>query len=155
MNEEDLAALHDAVKGLNAENELLRKQLADATSNTVTQVVVEKERHILAAPILITFPIDKWTVSNQARVNLGYFAEVIKQGNPDVLYQITGCGPIVPVVSLNALLSRERANAIYQVLVNEFGVSPSQLRKIHQGGVENLFYDDPRLSRAVIVLAED
>lgn len=90
MNEEDLAALHDAVKGLNAENELLRKQLADATSNTVTQVVVEKERHILAAPILITFPIDKWTVSNQARVNLGYFAEVIKQGNPDVLYQITG-----------------------------------------------------------------
>ncbi|HIY76879.1 MAG TPA: hypothetical protein H9825_11520 [Candidatus Sphingobacterium stercorigallinarum] len=52
-------------------------------------------------------------------------------------------------------MSRERANAIYQVLVNEFGVSPSQLRKIHQGGVENLFYDDPRLSRAVIVLAED
>lgn len=117
---------------------------------------MEKERHILAAPILITFPIDKWTVSNQARVNLGYFADVIKQGNPDVVYQITGYADRgTGSVKRNALLSRERANAIYQVLVNEFGVSPSQLRKIHQGGVENLFYDDPRLSRAVIVLAED
>ena len=43
---------------------------------------------------------------------------------------------------------------MYDCLVNEFGVSGSQLRVDHKGGVGNMFYDDPRLSRAVITVAD-
>lgn len=52
----------------------------------------------------------------------------------------------------NERLSKARAEAIYNVLVNEFGVPASQLTTSHYGGVDNMYYDDPRLSRAVIVL---
>ena len=55
---------------------------------------------------------------------------------------------------MNERLSKERAEAVYDCLVNEFGVSGSQLRVDHKGGVGNMFYDDPRLSRAVITVAD-
>lgn len=54
----------------------------------------------------------------------------------------------------NERLSRERAQAVYECLVKEFGVSKEQLRIDYKGGVENMFYDDPRLSRAVITRGE-
>ena len=47
----------------------------------------------------------------------------------------------------------ERAEAVYDCLVNEYGVSESQLKIDYKGGVDNMFYDDPRLSRAVITRA--
>jgi len=152
-DEVQLDALRDRVNALEQDNDALRKQLADAKSSTITDVQV-KDR-ILAAPILVTFPINKATVSNEARVNLGFFADVIKEGNPDVVYKLTGYadkGTGTPAI--NNRLSKARAEAIYNVLVNEFGVSPSQLEVSHEGGVENMFYDDPRLSRAVITIAK-
>ena len=150
-NTADLEALRLAAK----ESDLLRQQLADAKGKTITEIVVEKERSVLAAPILVTFPIDTWIVSNDARVNLGFFAEVIKKGDATIVYQITGYADRgTGSKSRNEKLSRERANVIYEVLVNEFGVSPEQLRKEHRGGVDNMFYDDPRVSRAVIVIAD-
>lgn len=150
-NTSDIEALREVAR----ENESLRQQLADAKGKTITEVVVEKERSVLAAPILVTFPIDTWIVSNEARVNLGFFAKVIKNGDSDIVYQITGYADKgTGSKKRNEKLSRERANVIFNVLVDEFGVSPSQLRKEHRGGVENMFYDDPRVSRAVIVKAE-
>lgn len=150
-NEGDIEALREMAR----ENETLRQQLADAKGKTITEIVVEKERSVLAAPILVTFPIDTWIVSNEARVNLGFFAKVIKEGDPNIVYQITGYADKgTGSKKRNEKLSRERANVIFNVLVEEFGVSPSQLRKDHKGGVDNMFYDDPRVSRAVIVRAE-
>lgn len=150
-NEEDLSALREVAN----QNELLRQQLADAKGKTITEVIVEKERSVLAAPLLVTFPIDTWIVSNDIRVNLGFFAKVIQEGDSDIVYQITGYADKGTGSSKrNEKLSRERANVIYNILVDEFGVSPSQLQKEHHGGVENMFYDDPRVSRAVIVRAQ-
>lgn len=54
----------------------------------------------------------------------------------------------------NEKLSKERAHAVYDCLVKEFGVKESQLRIDYKGGVENMFYNDPRLSRAVITRSE-
>jgi outer membrane protein OmpA-like peptidoglycan-associated protein len=154
-DDEVLNNLRDKINQLAADNDALRKQLADAKGKTITEVVVEKEKSVLAAPILVTFPIDKWTVSNEARVNLGFFADIIKKGDPNVVYVVTGYADKgTGTAKRNEKLSRERAEAIYKVLVNECGVSASQLRKEYRGGVDNMFYDDPRLSRAVITMAE-
>lgn len=152
-DEAQLNALRDRVNALEQDNDALKKQLADAKSETITDVKVENR--ILAAPILVTFPISKSTVSNEARVNLGFFAKVIKEGSSDVVYKLTGYadkGTGTPAI--NNRLSKARAEAIFDVLVNEFGVSPSQLEVSHEGGVDNMFYDDPRLSRAVITIAK-
>ena len=39
-------------------------------------------------------------------------------------------------------------------LVKEFGVNSSQLKVEYKGGVDNMFYDDPRMSRAVITTSK-
>lgn len=149
----EISALRDEMNKLMANNEALRELLASAEKETVTDIQV-KDR-ILVAPILVTFPINKSTVSNEARVNLGYFAGVINQGRKDIIYKVTGYADKgTGNAQINERLSRERSVAIYNVLVGEFGVNPSQLKVSHEGGVDNMFYDDPRVSRAVIVIAE-
>ena len=145
--------LINRLQKLEADNDALRKLLAEAKDTTITNINVKK--NLLAAPILVTFPINKSTVSTEARVNLGFFAKLIKETNSDFVYSITGYadeGTGTPAI--NERLSKERAEAIYNVLVNEFKVNPKQLKTIHKGGVPNMFYDDPRLSRAVITIAD-
>lgn len=152
-SEAELNALREEVAELAADNDALRKLIADAKSETITDVKIEKS--VLASPILVTFPINKSIVSNEARVNLGFFAKAIKENKSDVVYKVTGYadkGTGNP--QINERLSRERADAIFNVLVNEFDVPASRLIKDHKGGVENMFYNDPRVSRAVIVIAE-
>lgn len=78
-------------------------------------------------------------------------AEVIKQGDPSTVYTITGYADAgTGSKKGNEKLSKARAEAVYDCLVKEFGVNKSQLKIDYKGGVENMFYDDPRLSRAVI-----
>ncbi|GHE39890.1 OmpA family protein [Sphingobacterium griseoflavum] len=152
-NSAEISALRARVNELAQSNESLRKQLAQAKDSSVTDVIVEK--NILAAPILVTFPINKSTVSNEARVNLGFFAKIIREGNPALRYHIVGYADKgTGSKATNQRLSRERAEAIYNVLVREFNVPASQLEVDYKGGVDNMFYDDPRLSRAVITIAK-
>lgn len=152
-NEAELNAMRKRVNDLAADNESLKTLLAEAKDKTVTNV--EVRRDVLVSPILITFPINKSVVSNEARVNLGFFAEAIKESQSAIVYRITGYadkGTGNP--QINERLSKERAMAIYNVLVNEFGVPASRLSTDHKGGVDNMFYNDARLSRAVITIGE-
>lgn len=145
-SEEELNLLRERVNALAKANEELTNQLASANSQVRPQI----EKEITAMPLLITFPINKSTVSNAARVNLGFLSKVIKE-NPDISYVITGYadkGTGTPAI--NRRLSEARANAIYDILTKEHGVNPAQLSTAYEGGVGNMFYDDPRVSRAVI-----
>lgn len=149
----ELRALRDQVNQLANDNEALKNQLANAKQTTITNVEIKKQ--MLAAPILVTFPISKSTVSNEARVNLGFFAKVIKEAREDIVYKITGYadkGTGTPAI--NERLSKARAQAIYDVLVREYGVPAAQLQVEHKGGVDNMYYNDPRLSRSVITIAD-
>ena len=152
-DEEQLRNLIARVEELSNDNESLKKQLENAQSQTITDIQVQNK--VLAAPVLITFPINQSEVPKETRVNLGFFAKVIKTGSPDIVYKITGYADMgTGTEKINEELSKKRAQAVYNILVNEFGISASQLRVVHAGGVENMFYDDPRLSRAVITMAE-
>lgn len=148
-----LNSLREKVRKLSEDNEALKAQLASSQGNTITDIKVEEK--ILAAPILVTFPINKSTVSNEARVNLGFFAKVIQAGNKNVVYKVTGYADKgTGTKAINEQLSHDRAQAIYNVLVQEFHVAPAQLEMAYEGGVDNMYYDDPRLSRAVITIAK-
>lgn len=146
----DLEAMNRQLQTISEENERMKKLLADGNRQGA-QTIVKK----IAAGNLVTFKINKSKLSNEARANLGLLAEVIKQSDPEAVYTITGYADAgTGNTVINQRLSKERAEAVYQCLVNEFGVSKSQLRIDYKGGVGNMFYNDPRLSRAVITRGE-
>jgi outer membrane protein OmpA-like peptidoglycan-associated protein len=82
-------------------------------------------------------------------INLGNYAEIIKKsGNK---FKIMGSADKeTGNKKYNMKLSKDRANRVYDVLVNKFGVNPSQLEVIAKGQ-ENEPFDKPVLNRVVIV----
>ena len=102
-------------------------------------------------PLLVTFHIDRWFLCNKNRVNLGFLAEALK-ANPNLKFKVTGFADAgTGSVKRNIFLAKKRSEVIYNCLVNEFGVPASQLIRDDKGGVENMYYNDPRCSRAVLL----
>lgn len=146
--EKDINMLRNRVNELQAANRALQAQLAEP------RIEEQVKETVLAGPLLVTFVINRYDLSNEARVNLGFLAEAIKQ-NPQSTFVITGYADEgTGNVSINDRLSKNRAKVVYDCLVNEFGVNPSQIRAEYEGGVKNMYYNDPRLSRAVITRVE-
>ena len=148
---DEINALREQLSRANDENARLETALAQEQKEKAEAAQV---KHIVSSS-LITFRIGKSDLSNEARVNLGMLAEVIKQGDPSAVYTVTGYADAgTGSKALNERLSKARAEAVYNCLVNEFGVDKSQLKIDYKGGVDNMFYDDPRMSRAVITTSK-
>ncbi|MDY3120031.1 OmpA family protein [Porphyromonas somerae] len=143
-NEELLNTLRNRVNELQRANQVLRDELAGQA------VVEEAKETIIAGPLLVTFVIDKWELSNKDKVNLGYLAEAMRR-EPNAKFVIAGYADRGTGSSKrNQFLSEQRSKVVIDFLVNEQGISPDRLIQESNGGVENMFYDDPRCSRAVI-----
>ena len=152
FSDEELRQMRDKLNAMSADNQRLKEQLAAAGNKTPEKVV---EKSWVAAPHLVTFQIGESRLSNEARVNLGFLAKVMKENNRKVVYTIIGYADKgTGSEALNESLSKARAEAVYDCLVKEFGVPESTLKVTYEGGVDNMFYDDPRLSRAVITEAK-
>lgn len=146
----DLESMRQKLNDMSAENERLKQAIADGDRQRA-----QTHARKIASANLVTFKINKSSLSNEARVNLGMMAEIIKSGDPDAVYVVTGYADAgTGSKKGNERLSKERAESVYNCLVKEFGVSEKQLRIDYKGGVDNMFYNDPRLSRAVITKAE-
>ncbi len=148
----------------NAEINAMREQLNRMTEENarLEAALAQKDREMaeaagkrIAASNFIAFKIGKSKLSKEARINLGMLAEVIKQGDASAVYTITGYADAgTGSKKLNERLSKARAEAVRDCLVKEFGVNSSQLKVEYKGGVDNMFYDDPRMSRAVITTSK-
>jgi outer membrane protein OmpA-like peptidoglycan-associated protein len=103
----------------------------------------------------VNFVIDKVEVVNRERVNLKVVADMIK-ATPNQKYLICGyADKHTGTVKRNIWLAEHRAKNVYKILTNEFDVPASQLVLDDKGGVENMFYDDPQLSRSAIITKYD
>ena len=135
-----------ALAALRADNAALQQALAKAEANAV----VEQLHHMPG--YLVTFAINSSKLTNKDRVNLGKIAEALKETDDSVVLLLTGYADQgTGTVKINDRLSRERAQAVYDCLVKEFGVKPEKLATDFKGGVENMFYDDALLSRSVVI----
>lgn len=135
-----------ALSALKADNAALQQALAHAQA----EAVVEHLHHMPG--YLVTFNINSSKLQNKDRVNLGKIAEALKETDGSVVLLLTGYADEgTGTVKINDRLSRERAQAVYDCLVNEFGVKPEKLATDFKGGVENMFYDDAILSRSVVI----
>lgn len=142
--------LRDQIEDLKYQNEALKKALAERDEAKVDTII---QRINVAAPVMVTFKIGKSNLSRRDRVSLGMLADVIKDTDESIVYTITGYADAgTGSVAINDRLSRERAEAVYDCLVNEYGVDADRLKVEYKGGVENMFYDDPTLSRAAITV---
>ena len=150
-NNDDVIA--DLKKSL--ENQLALRE-TDAQRIKELENALSKENEITREnvtlyPLLVTFHIDRWFLCNKSRVNLGFLAEALK-ANPKLKFKVTGFADAgTGSVKRNIFLAKKRSEVIYNCLVNEFGVPASQLIRDDKGGVENMYYNDPRCSRAVLL----
>ena len=119
----------------------------------VTEPIIERitEWKDVATDVLVLFRINQSTLSNDVRVQLGFLAGLM-QKYPESHYTITGYadeGTGNP--DLNSRLSKARAERVKECLIQEFGISPNRLTTSAAGGIENRYYDDPSMSRSVII----
>ena len=138
--------LRAQVNELVAKNEKLEKDLANG-KNTTRSVV-----KLVGADYLIYFPINVSKLSDADRAQLDMCAKAIKESPKEAKYMIIGyADKSTGSPEINEILSRKRAESVRECLVNEFGVPVSRLDISWKGGVGNMFYDDPTLSRVVII----
>lgn len=135
-------------------DEIARLQAA-AVAPADTVVVNQVVNNLITFPYLVNFVIDKVEVVNRERVNLKVVADMMK-ATPDQKYLICGyADKYTGTVRRNIWLAEHRSKNVYKILVHEFGVPASQLVLDDKGGVDNMFYDDPQLSRSAIITKYD
>ena len=99
----------------------------------------------------INFIVDRWDISKKELVNINAVADLIKS-TPNTKYLVCGyADKQTATPAHNLMLSENRANAVYDALVKEFGVDPNQLIKDYKGGVDYMFYNMKELSRCVMI----
>lgn len=145
----DISSYQLALAELKAERERLEKELAGLKARPE----IIETTNTIASPYFVRFELGKSALSKEARVNLGLLAEILK--TTGARFTVSGYADAATGnKKINERLSRDRAQAVYDCLTKEFGVQASQLEIDYKGGVDNMFYDDPALSRAVITRAK-
>ncbi|MGM9767290.1 MAG: OmpA family protein [Candidatus Cryptobacteroides sp.] len=143
---EDVSGILKELEDLKAENDDLAQEV-DSLRNRKPEEI--HKVNVISSPYYVVFEIAKSTLSSEGKANLAILAEIIKSNN--LHYTITGYADEgTGNEAINQRLSRERAQAVYDCLVKEYNVPASMLKIDYKGGVGNMFYDDPSLSRAVI-----
>lgn len=146
--ESQLNDMRDRVNALKGENESLKRDLVEAR-NKKPEVIVKKEAGFVPR-LVVVFNIGKSNISKREYMNIEAMAKGIKA--TDKVFTITGYADKgTGSAEYNMKLSKKRAEAVRDLMVNEFGVPASQLKVDYKGGVGNMFYDDAKLSRVAIV----
>lgn len=148
--EYDNAAVNDLrrqVAELIAANEKLEREKAG-------QIVQHNTVVNANGNYLIYFPINVSSLSNADRAQLEMVAEMIRKSDSKSRFSVIGyADKATGNAEINEVLSRERAQSVRDYLVNEFGIAADRLDVSWSGGVGNMFFDDPSLSRVVIITA--
>ena len=138
----------DALNEALARNAELQKALEDAKAQATTEVV----ESLLSPELYVRFALNKSELSSEACVTLTNLAKLLNAVDTKVVYKISGYADQQTGSSArNQVLSEERAQAVYDFLVKEQGVDPAKLIVEAHGGVDTMYYNDNRLSRAVIL----
>ena len=139
----------------NIGKEYSKWRLAERTSvyqydkETIEKIVkqteyIEKPMPVAEVPEVwfhINFIVDRWDISKKELININAVADLIKS-TPNTKYLVCGYAD---------KQSENRAKAVYNTLVNEFGVNPDQLVMDYKGGVDYMFYNMKELSRCTMI----
>ena len=140
-----LDALNEQIAALRAENEALKNRKPEK------EIVTVDNSRVVTFPYLVNFTVNTTDVVNREKVNLETVAQMIK-ATPEKKYSVIGyADKQTGTVEGNAKLASSRAQNVYDILINQYGVPASQLVKDSKGGVDYMYMNDEQLSRSVII----
>lgn len=141
----EIDRLNDEVNRLRTENDQLRNRKPEK------QVVTNTVEVTKTYPYVVNFRIGSSDVVNREKVNLEAVASMIKS-TPNKKYRIVGYADRqTGSQQVNAQLSKDRAQKVFDLLTQQYGVSADSLIVDSKGGVDTMYLGDPQLSRCVIV----
>ena len=144
----EINALNAKINDMRAKNAELKDALAEKPKVQTVEVV---KVNTYVPDMCVFFKINKSDIREEEKVNIAMYAENIKKAK-DKKFSVTGyADKYTGNDKINTPLSKNRAQKVYDMLVNEFGVDKNQLVIDHKGGVDNMFYDIPKLSRVTII----
>ncbi|MCC8035795.1 MAG: OmpA family protein [Rikenellaceae bacterium] len=140
-----ISALENDLSNANDRISRLQRELDACNARPTPQPEVVTAPHSMS----VFFTIGSARITDTYMKNLESFANTIK-AHPNQKYNVTGyCDAGTGSVRRNEELSRQRAEAVANALVNNYGVNRSQLNVEGKGGVTN--HSNPALDRVVIV----
>ena len=139
----ELDRLNGEVNRLRAENDALKARKPE-------KEIIDNSR-IVTFPYLVNFEVNTTNVVNREKVNLETIAQMIKS-TPEKKFSVIGyADKQTGTPEGNAKLASGRAQNVYDILINQYGVPASQLVKDSKGGVDYMYMNDEQLSRSVII----
>lgn len=152
-----ISSLNQQVNGLRAEVAATGAALAAAEAQLPCppQQVIVSATEVAAAPIYPTvrFTINSARISDEEMVNVYNMAQYMTE-NPEATVVIKGyADEDTGTPNYNMKLSERRAQAVYNVLVNTYGISPDRLSTVAEGSNTQV-YDTNNWNRIVIFAGE-
>ena len=147
----DQRAINDELNAYRDQLLLTQAELAECLAlASVEPAVVEVIQTVeVAGPRAIFFKIGSARIDDYGKINIEMAAKIIKD-NPGQVYKVAGyCDEATGSAQWNKKLSEERAQAVYDALINE-GVNKDQLQYLGHGGTANMFGKN-FLNRVVII----
>lgn len=144
----------DSLANLPVVGDTMNLALGDGDAPCVQDTVIldSAVKEIYFAGSVVHFALSSSVLTKTARVNLKFLADAIKEIGANRVYEVIGyCDMQTGSVEYNIKLSARRAKAVYDCLVNEFGIDPSQLTIDSKGGVDIMWFEDNELSRCVTI----
>jgi len=151
------ALLAAAAAQLAAANAEIAKIIADrdAKINELAALADLHNTKDAISPYYVSFTLDKVDVIDREKINLAVVAKIMK-ANPEATYTISGYADKQTGTSKrNQWLSENRAENVYKVLTEEFGVDPAQLKTSSYGGVDIMYYNDNALTRCALITVDE
>lgn len=138
---------------LNAQINAARAELANKP-----EPIVRVEKKVETNRVLdmtVSFIIDKYNITDVQKNNVQKVAEYLLN-NPNINLIITGYADVqTGNPAYNLKLSERRANAVRDMLVNDFGVDPSRLRIDYKGDTVQPYDRKNEWNRVVIFVTEE
>ena len=149
IKDAQIASVSEKLNNESRELEQLR------TENERNSKLLEESRAAAAGNLsywqYVSFHIDRTVITNRQMVNVMAAADFIKS-HPELKFEINGYADKQTATSAhNAMLGIGRAKAVFDALVNKFGVNPAQLEYTGNGGVDYMYFNDKECSRCVLI----
>jgi outer membrane protein OmpA-like peptidoglycan-associated protein len=126
---------------------------ANAKTNLPAQIISQiDDRQLKAA--YVKYELNKAIVTESDIEIVRNMAEYIKNDSSNMKYMLIGSADSrTGTVQINQRLSEKRCKAVYDLMVNRFGVDPKRLVMKALGGIDD--YEPYELNRLCIIVGED
>jgi len=150
--EAQMDEIRGKINALQGENAQLAERVNHQPKGVDTVFVGEKNSQI--PPVLVLYRVGQATLTQDMRVNIGFFVQQFKSLKTKPHFVVTGYTDKSGSFAINEKLAKMRAFAVFNCLTREFGLDASFFKMDYKVGASNLFYDNPALNRAAIISVE-